>query len=1550
MPGDGWNTYATTDAYRNATSIEQMQYREAWLQYKAPKLYGSLRPEGVSALRQNMLAQNNLPPVLPDEKIIIPDDSLTMLGFDSLETNPALGQKPLAEQLTYRKIWFEKMSAKDEKYNALAPEEQQKLYMDVMQRGPTYASGIFRAQAFTAKEQHDEFLKKDKASQQAESYTRQFLQELGPENFLLQIPRAAINVVTGGKNGVQDFFQDLENESAWGKMVSEADNFIPAFLGSALGLIVSPFGALEKGLAGSMQFIKGTKTAARGVAAVVGGATKGAFENIPGLIEKGVSKLVPEAFSKAIPTIFYNVAGGATAGGLYGISSALSKNQPWDTNLATDASLGVGFEIISRYVSGLVGVKNLLKQSKLKVSLKDFLNAPMDFRGGGVIPEGIAKRLYGDPLFAQFLDGVHFMDNQGGLSIDQFNQSAKGLDIRRSMFGYDVEDTIAAGSKTGEISLKKAGVEVYRSPMGVVPTTAYKATIDWIDNKHILDYYKYNTGTTIYEALKATPPKIQVREGLIVDTASRELTLDFLKAQRALTGFDYTLDPRGTTAVVDQITRTIKTAPTPELAVEGLRKFGLHFGQDGRFAKETLENATVELAFLKAHMNAIDPVKQYYIVDSTTGNLAKYDEIPNVILESPVFKAPYKATKVWSAPSLEVAISKIKKLRQVDISKQAQQTKIIGKENITMKEANTGLIEVAMDIADGNNELNRHIFTFGNKKAATNFLQANSAMARESVFGDTFAAHPELKTQYDNFLHEISKTKDIGLKKVLQREQVPFIFAARMARQNNLYLGYYKGNYIIQEFIEAGSNEMKFTKFARLGEVVRYVNNYRPTDAMGEMLSGVQAGAIQTAKENIVGDLGGTLDDTANPDAVLLKKLDPKKAPKKFGFFTRVGLTLAPPEAAMRTYDDLPVGRTSTELGFSPTAMFQEIRQAERNTTTLLQHWTGSIAKQVKEVSNRGREMATEYWEALDHVNEMRTLPERTTKYKMKADVEAQMLEELGQAETAKAIDLASTINTAFEKLFSALGIDKDLYIRHYLPHLRDAAHRSAGSLASTTPLDDIMRAIPKQDRQKFFDFIRAFNVEDAALEKDIGNLAVSYFAAAAQKMTLDPVLTKVRNFLEKTLKKSYKGAQEVDYLSLQQYMKGVFKSLKGSADPSDLEWDLAAQATYENVAKKLNRPVKRLGSVVDRILAITTGGYIAYRPYSVGKQILSSMFIGMPALGPTWWMAGLQAFLEPGTLKRLIDEGVIKPGQAMSGLEAALKKDSMYSKLLRVGMAPFSWGDNFGRAVSYLGMQKRVNHYLDKLVAKQITEKQFIHLARLDFFGREHINTAIEFLRIKNVAVGREKFTHYFSQLMADKTNFLYGKLESPQIFKRGAGRFFGQFVNWSNSYIGLIKDIWVTDTMPVASRIRMLAEVGGVAAAIGYGMQAVGINDKSMLPWNMALIQGGPYYTMMNDLLGSIAGGDETRFPAFARALVALIPFSRAQDNVMKAVAALVDRQDPWMALVYLSATPLYVNKYANKIDTPFDVLEKKIMEGGKMYFKGKEQADSLGGIFPK
>lgn len=1492
-----WDKVALSDTFRTASPLEKGKMRNQWLSQIAPTLYPQIvqNPQAYTQLRQSTFQQ--IPDKLPDEDAIIRPQYLSMEGLQKLELNPEFGKKDFAEQLQLRQVWLAKTAVRDPEFQKLSLEQKEEYARSIMMRPPSgYGNPNIYDLEYSREEVMNEILKNPKWLQKAGSYSEQFVRGVvGTGGAIVFGPlKWASRKIWGDNNNFTAIGDAWTNYGQWLQYVSEANNPIPAFVGSIAGLTVGPFPKLESLLAGGVK----------------GATATGKLIKTAGVLEKA-----GKAVGAKLPSLAYQVAGGSVAGGLLGISQALGEDKPWHSYLLTDATLGVGLEFASRYLGAIREVRKVTRAVGYKGKLSDFFQVPFETGKSIDLDPDYMKILKADPKFKDLLDTKKLVDSQGFI-LENY-KTKPVINMRADIVDYKIdwsEGKAAVKDKQGNLLREFAGPE----------SVVTQKVSDWIDLQD--SAWNKKLGKPLEELVESTP-RIELREGLIIPEGARKKILSTLKDYNINLGYDYTLDPQGDTAIIDRIYGILQKQGIKK-ATTSLNALGIQFGMNAIDSTSRVRANRAAVRQLKSDLALLKPDNAYFVVNKNTGKMMPTSEIPSMFLEHPALKDPFLMQKTWVGNAGQLR-NQLDGLRKVYANEKRAVTILSKKSGMQLSRYNdTRVVQMKLDIPDAGGKPYSTVLNFNSLQDAHKFLQGGTDAAIERVFKES----PGLQQGFKQFQKSAQKTGQF------KNDMLPFKYLSKEASDQGFALSHYKGQYIIEDTLAEAPTLTKFNTLEDAGNWLKEHDRLRVADHMLAMTPEV----FEELYPN-----GVDIDPITDPNPLATLAQMEQKQKKYWGITDIMKLKFLPTQYAFELFEKHKIGAKLRSHGMSPVEMHNLLRKGVESSNS----WIAARVKTIQRLSKGFDEdmasYARRWWEALDDVSEEKLLGHT---YDLKSDLEKEMISKFGQTKAGQIMDTSVKVHDLLEELFYQGGLDQATYVKHYMPHLRSQMSKANGRMSQHFDLRRMANQIPKTDQPAFFEFLREADPKAVAWEENIFRLANNYITAMGKRRFLAPVTTEIADHIKKVQKTLLDGAQDADYKAFINYVQDLFRAIQGTNTPGEEVFKLASNATLENLAKTFKVPLKKNSAdIVQKLLTGTAGAYLAGRPWSVGKQLTQSLLTGSPLIGVRSWVMGLNKVTEPGALQQLMRIGVINSGQVPTGAGFALSTAGPVGKAIRAGMAPYKWGDWINRAVTYYGMQARFQGAAKKFMTGKITKSQFLKQSGMNLFGKAQYNYGLKLLKTNDFATGMQALEDHVCRLASNRTQYLYDKFEHPQLFRSGLGRLAGQFSTWPINYASYIANVMSTGSTSIAQKAQFLTTLTAVSAAVATGLRQAGISSDRFLPWNSVLFQGGPYYQMMNDGLAAI-NGDQGRWPAFSRALTGLVPFSREGEGVFNAIQSFEDG-DMWEGMLHLMSAPIYQDTYPTKQSTPLDAVENRLVTAGLRFFNKKEQLEekvtSLGGI---
>lgn len=1485
-----WENIAFSDAYRKAEPSMQNRIKAAWMQEAAPILYPQVNkdPRAMYEVVQNM-NNTTLPAPLENEESIIRPDTLTVDGISKVEANPEFARKPFKEQQQLRSVWFRKMAREDPEFQNLKPEEQQAYYKNMLKRPPSYEifdkhpafeklTGFFTP----INPEYDGDLSID--YEEVMTGTQTTLQNF-MESFaggFASLVTGPAKLIAGEESGIARALMDIQKEKQWVNTVNTEKEFLretlPSIVGFGAGLITGPFSKFENAIAGTSTLAK------------AGGKSK--IVQVPGLFEKVGSKVTSK-----VPSLAYRTAGGATAGAVQGVTQAVSEGKPWHSYLAADATLGVGFEFLSRYLGAIRNIKKVAKEANINV--ENVLRQPFKVGEGIKAPEEITDILKSNPDMAELVRFTTVTDKDGMI-----------------LKWMNTEDGVKAKGDLLGLTTKKVDdhFEVYKGSEKIKETSGplqkqIREVNDFLDVQDDA-WEKALKGKTMYEAV-ATAPQIQMRKAQFVPTQARKLLLKRMQENGVFLSADFSVDPRGDTTQIDKLFGILYDKG-PKKASETLRRMGIVFDEVDSSNKAIVKQ-------MKSELEQIMPKEPFLYVNKRTQNVVAPDDMPKVFVEHPNMSQPFYNSNVFSGDprSIRNIINTIKSTEKSTKTKIARQA---GGTNVDVaKIANHDAYEMSVKLPTGDGSVKEAILHFPTEKSVYDFLQKGKyKKGSAGLIEDMFKENDTMQQAYKKFTKAF-RTSD---PKKFAEESTPFKFAAKMANDKGYALGIYKGKYVIQDGLDI--NDVRFTSYDSLEDAMTFLREMPPHALRPNMLGNLSDEALEHAGLR----LKDPLDDIPYEEV---------KRTRKFGVGTEFGMKMKPTQYAIQQMEKLEaVKYLNQNFDFSPTRIYNMIEDSHRAQASMEHNrrkWIKDVQKGVKKEES---EYITDWIESLSDQAERKI---QGVEYRLKADVEQEMVEKFGRTRADELMSKGTQLEQFYEELFSMGDIPWSAFIKHYAPHFGNQLAKVGSKLS--TPIDvHSMTQIPKTHQSAFFEFLRDVDPRDVVWERDAFKLAEVYNHLTARNTFVRPTLDNIKGELQHILSAmKHNQASNDDYKAVTNYISNLMGVISGVDTPSDRRLKYAVQRTNEEVhkyvLKQMGKEAKHVKGFdpISKLISISTGAHLAARPFPILRNLSQSLVTGS-FIGPRWWMEGVDEIMKPGQIKRMMDMGVVEDVVMPTGSGFSIDPNSIIAK----GMQGYKWADWINRGTVYLGTEKRFNNAVERLKAGKLSKKKFFRESGMKLFGNTEFN---EMARIYNTATDKNAALNTIRDRVASKatarSQYLYTRFDHPEAFRSSIGRLFGQYTSWPLNYYNFVKSMISADSLTVVDKAQMLGGLGAVTYGLARGAHEAGINPDSFLPWKMGIMSPGPYFQMITDGMQA-ANGDQNAMNNFINNITSILPFVYEGEGIWKSAQAMQDG-DIYEALLHVMSAPVNYDLYPHR-STPVQSVRDAMRKGGQKYveFQGE------------
>lgn len=1498
--GLSWEQITVSDWYRDSSASNKHKLKHLWLRDIAPQINPKvLTDKRAYKAMYNYVINSDLPAKLPDEDNIITPESLSYDAFTQIERSSIFAAKPYAEQQALKQIWFRRMSAVDPIFKTLIPEDQQGYYVNLMKRAPTMSETSLLFPMFDKQELTESAEAKSNAVKGTAAFIQNFASSAAWAGSALLL--GPVRALAGPDSVLTNTIEDAQKWKEWLNVINSENNQIltaglPSVLGYITGLLGGPFTKMESLFAGGAKL----------------GTTK-LVELTPGVLESA-----GKVMGMKIPSIAFQTAGGATAGALQGIGEALSEGKDWKTYLARDITYGTILEFAGRYLGMMRVVAKAAKN--LGTTVEDLIKVPLKISDIGTLPPKLQR------LFSVSPEGMVYVSvgkalDKDGLVMDHMD-TIGGVRMKAEVLGYTVEEG------TDSIRFLKKGKLVHET-IADADNTRIKNAQRWLDvvDEHWEVWEESLKGKQIMETVAAVP-QLKTRIGFVVPEAAR----GYVRRELVKHGINLGIgnDLREGQEVLDKI-YTVIQGGSANKADAVLRAGGVVFDEIPAENIATIKNMRRELGMLNSRT-------AFAVVNKNTGKLVNLQDMPTTLWDSPELKQPFmhQETFVGRPADIREYFSKLKKeYRDLRTAK----TRVAKAKGIDVSRyLDSQIVEMKLQVPDTMGSLREVTLHFPSVTHAQEAMSMARSRGLKGLAGHIFAGNPALKQSYNDYVKQVRKMDP----EMYKRDFLPYQFMAEQAQEEEFYLGVLDGKYIIQDMIDDTS--AKWHSFNSLDEVGDFL---REND--GRLTSPEITHMSAEAAEHLIKH--GIPDPLGELEPMKLKNAEKTK----FGLRYAIMAKFAPSQYMMQRFEKLAVGLgLDTKFNFSPMEISHNVRNVTR-AADAFEYTHAGFRKKLKGslhgLNKKESSFLKRWTEAAVDQAEVESIGIKGRNYEMQADVLAEMIGAFGRPRANELIRVATTGSQYFDRLYARSGMNYAKFIKGYFPHYADELRKLKSNL-SARPDPRSFTQIPKADRPAFFEMARAADPGDIAFNEDYFYMMEMYTHLMARKLFVRPIMKRMADSIRKMNYKVHKASNQTgDYDAMINYIGELFGSIEGIQLPSEKVLKIATENTFNSLYDTINAKwgthlnFKGKQDAISKALMWSTGAHIAGRPYLVGRNSTQSLVLGGSVIGLRWWAEGLNAATRPGALEELKRIGQIQARGLPVAAGTALQSKGILGTAVHLGMKPYKGADWLNRGIVYYGMQKRMDSAIDLFRRGKITHRRFGRLSGAKLFGREAYNESLKYFQ-KGVTPDAVKgFKDYLSMLAVDRTQILYDTFQQPQMFRKGIGRFFGQYTSWPINFYNLTKERMISDTLTVPEKLGYLARLGATTGAIAYGMYSVGMNPRQFAPWNMMTVGGGPYYQVMNDFLSAL-NGSEQAYGKMVRTLTNLVPFAYEGEGVMRAVQAMQEG-DMYEAFLHICSAPINVDVYPRRDIDPLSI-ERSLLDAGKKFFEMKRAADKTWGAF--
>jgi hypothetical protein len=337
----------------------------------------------------------------------------------------------------------------------------------------------------------------------------------------------------------------------------------------------------------------------------------------------------------------------------------------------------------------------------------------------------------------------------------------------------------------------------------------------------------------------------------------------------------------------------------------------------------------------------------------------------------------------------------------------------------------------------------------------------------------------------------------------------------------------------------------------------------------------------------------------------------------------------------------------------------------------------------------------------------------------------------------------------------------------------------------------------------------------------------------------------------------------------------------------------------------------KDVQKVMNQMSVFFAGSAMAMRPALVIRNMFQSMLPAFKVGYTTNFQAMKQVASNPKKVRQLAREaGAVRDLDAIFLADEVATPNpglvTMIQEAQRIGLVPFRTADTWNRMVSFMSGRLTVLKHKDKLLKNNDLDSFLLHsgLAGDSLVVQKQVVNALRAGDIEHAA-------NFYGKFLADDTQFVYSRINSPLAFQGATGRLFGQFGIWPISYAEYIarnavpysKLGTLSPGIAGSHGRRFVARWFSMLAAIGALGTATGIDTSSFNFANPLSFEGGPYFQALKNAPEALLGQDEFRRDLARRNLqrffkTAVIPFQGLATDIDQAF----NEDDPLTAWLLL------------------------------------------------
>ena len=1585
MP-DQWGDVATQDWFRSATPEAQQELRVAWIRDQAPQLYGQLWAD--PNVRSSVISQvaQPIPAKLPDEDEILTPDTLRYDNYAQLEANPKFAAHSYEDQQTLRWAWFTKAMRTDPKLASMTPQEQQNVYNTMMKRSPSGVNFTRMSeptlQAEVAGEQYSTSLARKVVDNLAGSIAKDYL----GLSKMLGLP-------TPVSSTLQDGIKELEYINQHDTRLPFLTQTLPNIAGSGLEFVSgAPAG-------GAMELLGG-----KAIGGLTKGVAGLAIEHSPGLLELAGKAVGAELPSEAY-RIAAQGAAGAGAGILQNKADNQPLTEGWLQNAAMGLGFGALGEIGGNILRVRKSAKDLGMNPQtitdyfygkfdptkaLPPEMVTFLSQNPAM--AKVLKSNIALHKSGLPLDASHQpDILTELGKDIGLNVEFGDTSVKVTDPANPdhPFIRNISDPKAQADAVWEHFDANPKAQDYLDK-----TITRKTPSEYMQNQPELKLYK---GGWI--------PAEQ--RSIVMDNLNHmgmNLGMDFkADPHGGIAKIDQMigdiLKPKSDSGSnMEKLAYALRGKYGLEFSVGQVRKLW----NDVRKTSPVGTHVYVDAATGVPIQEFQQYLKKWGIMPGPAGGAADVQQMANAKNAPPVAMIETSMPKTFSdsaiftgsAADMRSYLNRtlIKAVNEKAADTRQERGAALGGKNIKI-EKNPALDLYTVEMTMPSSKGPAKVFTsFQNPRDLYRFLQEGGRFSKTGFLQPNKGVflNRGVQASYQDFVKDTKR----GYSR--PTDYLPYTFLAKTAADNGWHLSTFGGKYHLTDALSPKAEQIKKFRFDTLNDVAEYIRTHN-VGALPDLLQ-IPATELNEAENKLGGSLNPFDQVQATPYKANRRFGIVNYIRSRFSQTQYMTNAFAHIKELRDAGIDPTGGFENLRTAFQAHNAFLQGREYYINHT---------IAHGVSDEMSEDIWRYVQAFDNAQHANAVLKDKVGSYDWETKRELEAEWkgTSKKGLQYIATVQKKAAQIHEYLDGLFSLMHLDKSTFVYNYFPRM--AAEIRAKNIGPNDVLRwNQITSLTDAEKKAFFEFARGNDPVDFAYDTNIKRVLIQYTNLAGRRMYVRPMMKIIKNEIEDAVHKyeSVYGPKSENVQAYIDYTRHIFANINGLVTDDERAMQMASKETYRGLKDILRRGRKAGGTgpnvdqlsedslkeftnavknkmqggkmspedmdslahltalvsdvpgeteeagyiprtekgvndVVSKVLTAITAGVISFKPELITRNFVQSLTVGAPLIGISWWNRGFEATLIPGNMERIRRMGLTSPNVNPIGTGDLSTKGPL-GKAVEVSMYPHKYSDMFGRSVVYLGMEARARSAIDLLDRKQISPKQFQRLSGMQIFGPEFEHYALELL---DRGKGRDAFVNALASKASDQVNYIYQGFDKPQMFNGIIGRMFGQFGTWPINYVNFALNQVRQLRYHPTQAVSFLARSAAVAYAIQSGFNRAGIEATPYIPWETMFFTGGPYYSLMNDLL-TAGKGDSAAASRAITGLKALIPFSGAASTVDRSLEAALDG-DWYEAFINLAISHPSLTVFPQRqgvIDQGFNWLKQKAVGAVQA---GKDVTSQLG-----